>query len=138
MLERVRPEQNGGRAGEIRKTDWITLFRTRIHEMQLPEFRFKPGTQFGTAVAAMMECVPLVLLSAHCKFIHSFVQFNSFIHNAKRARTPLQLHTHVHVAQRKHGGIARGACCTLHTSAIQSANETHMPGRARARHPLIT
>ena len=55
MLERVRPEDNGGRVGEIRKSDWITMFRNRIHEMRLPQFQFKAGTQFGTAVQAMME-----------------------------------------------------------------------------------
>jgi len=55
MLEKVRPEEHGGRAGEIRKVDWINMFRNRIHQMMLPTFQFKAGTQFGTAVQAMME-----------------------------------------------------------------------------------
>mgnify|MGYP000037977375 FL=1 len=41
MLEKVKPEENGGTAGQIRKVDWINLFRNMIHDMALPSFQFK-------------------------------------------------------------------------------------------------
>jgi hypothetical protein len=55
MLEKVRPEDHGGTAGVIRKSDWISMFRNMIHETMLPQLTFPKGTQFGVAVQAMME-----------------------------------------------------------------------------------